>query len=72
MSNSNYHKYKDYYQNYHKEYYLEHKDEIIKSRIEYNIKLKEKIICECGKSIVKSSLPKHILSKFHIKHLNEK
>lgn len=49
---------------YNKTYYLMNKDKHPLCR--------EEIICECGRMVLKTTLPKHIKMKCHIETMNNK
>jgi hypothetical protein len=68
---SNYHQYQEYYQNYNKEYYLKNGEKIKEQKKEYYEQFKNKIICDCGKEIVRISMPKHLKSKKHLNFIAE-
>ena len=56
-------KYKDEIREYKKTYWIKNRDKIIEQR-------KEKTTCECGCIVVKSSLQRHMRTKWHFKHLD--
>lgn len=49
--------------NYHKEWYLAHKDEFL-------AKLRVPVTCECGFTCGQNNLKRHQKTKLHLKRLN--
>ncbi len=52
----------DKYINYQKDYYNRKKEEILSQK-------KEKIICECGRTLTSGNMTSHLKTKLHQKHL---
>ena len=76
----NYEQNKDSYKVHQKEYYNDNKEKILKYHKEYDEKNKQKIqeyqkvkiLCECGCTIRKVELPRHLKSQKHIKFIEQK
>ena len=66
-------KYKEYHKQYNKQYYDDNKVNIKEYNKEYRKEYnKERIYCECGCSISKCNLPKHLKTQKHIKLMEQK
>jgi hypothetical protein len=52
----------DKYINYQKDYYNRRKEEILSQK-------KEKIMCECGRTLTSGNMTSHLKTKLHKKHL---
>ena len=54
---------KNYYKNYNKNYYQENKDKLLAD-------MNQKVKCECGASISKCNLNRHLKTKKHLDYIN--
>ncbi len=61
----------EYHSEYSKEYYKINKDAINQKSKEYYEKHNDKIVCECGKEILKKCLIRHTKTKLHEMLIND-